>query len=374
MGNDCLHKFRNCGSTDYERLPDRAFISFREWFTYNPFSDTVYHQTQHCGQFLCTLVMLRIMFALTALVVCLLSIFGIVAGALGSSCSNDVHDCESTYMIKLMCYIHVGVYIVVYWLMLWPAAWNPARIRGMLMILFLAYPTAHAWFVHSDVSDECDDYYADHCHKSYNYFKLAKNMDLFLISATAIIELTALVWPTDEEDVAAGTPRVDFSCIDHLYGKENMEWRRPLLVSSKVNEYSGDLKKWQEVVGTRNKSLEEAVHIADTQQENSSDQARLLGKYSSLINETTEKVSRASNMLDEQSDKIGDLNSAVNDVISALGSGSDLSNLSSAFAMTAGDCKAWALVIFLCLLVAVGLLIGVPKWLKLFNISLGISF
>eukprot|EP00656_Telonema_subtile_P028196 TRINITY_DN3050_c0_g1_i3.p1 TRINITY_DN3050_c0_g1~~TRINITY_DN3050_c0_g1_i3.p1 ORF type:complete len:200 (-),score=41.30 TRINITY_DN3050_c0_g1_i3:66-665(-) len=199
-------------------------------------------------------------------------------------------------------------------------------------------------------------------------------MDLYLFVTTVIIELLALVWPISEEDEVSGDPRVDLSCVDYLYGKENMDWRRPLLVSSKVNEYSGDLKKWREVVSTRNTSLEEAVRIADSQQENSSDQARLLGKYSSLINETTEKVSRASNMLDEQTNKIGDLNSAVNEVISALGSGSDMANLSSAFAMTSNDCKAWALVIFLCLLVAVGLLIGIPQWLKLLNISLGINF
>lgn len=369
--NMSFEQFRHLGS-DFERLPDRQYISFREWFTYNPFDDS--SGPQSCYQYLCTLVIFRLSFALIFITTFGLSVYGVAAGVFGSSCSNDDHDCESSDMLKIFAYIHVGVYLIICFLLLWPAAWAAARVRGLTVMVLLAYPVVFGWAIHYSLSDECHDYYQDNCHSTYEYWEKTKIWDLSLMLLAAIVEICALAVPVDEDDPAAsGEGRFDLSVIDFLFGKENSEWRRPLLVSSKVNEYSNDLQKWRDVVSRRNKTLEAAVQIADSQQQDSSNQAKLLGKYSSLINQTTEKVSRASNMLDDQSKKIGELNNAVDSVISAMGSSTDFSNISSAFSMSASDCRAWCLVIVMCLIVGIGVLIGLPKWLKLFNISFGIS-
>lgn len=372
MGNNWLAKFRNCGD-HFEHQADRKFISFREWFSYNPFSDSFYHRDQHIGQYLCTLVMLRILFAITAGTMIIMSVLGLMAAAFGHNCHNDTNACEHKYLLHISAYVHTVVYLLDGFLMILPAAWESSRIRGWTIIVLMAYPVAMAWLVHSSISDECTDYYKDECKQIYHYFQISKDVDLYLFIIVFMIEFIAVMWPADPDEEAAGQPRIDLSVVDFLYGKENVEWKRPLLIDTKVSEYSGDLEKWREVVGLRNKSLEEAMKITDKQLKNSSEQARLLGKYSQITDETTEKVTRAGEQLDKQAGKIVELNAAVDEVIAALGSSADMSDLSSAFSMTSGDCRAWFIVIFMCFLVAIGLLIGIPKWLKLFNISLGIN-
>ena len=50
----------------------------------------------------------------------------------------------------------------------------------------------------------------------------------------------------------------------------------------------------------RNATLKDALEIANEQQADSSAQAKLLGKYSNLINENAEKISQASHLLQDQ--------------------------------------------------------------------------
>lgn len=369
MGNHCIAKLRNCGD-NFEHRADRKFITFREWFSYNLFSDSFYHRDQHCGQYLCTLVMLRILFAITLVGLLVMSVLGLTAAALGHQCTEDTHHCEKKYMLHISAYVHTAVYLLDFFAMVLPATWESARIRGWTIIIVMAYPVAMAWLVHATITSECATYYKHTCKQPYNYHQMTKFVDIYLFASVLIVELLAMFWPAEPDEDAV---RTDLSVIDFLYGKENVEWKRPLLIDTKVSEYSGDLAKWREVVGSRNKSLEEAMRITDSQLKDSSEQARLLGKYSQITDETNEKVTRAGEQLDQQTEKIGKLNAAVDEVIAAIGSSADMSDLSSALAMTSGDCKAWFVVFLLCFFVVVGMLVAIPEWLKLFNIKLGVD-
>eukprot|EP00658_Telonema_sp_P-2_P001780 TRINITY_DN1066_c0_g2_i3.p1 TRINITY_DN1066_c0_g2~~TRINITY_DN1066_c0_g2_i3.p1 ORF type:complete len:285 (+),score=45.46 TRINITY_DN1066_c0_g2_i3:282-1136(+) len=245
MGNCSIGSFRHLG-TDFERMPDRTFLSFREWFTYNPYVDTVYDRVLHWSETLRMIVFLRVLFILVLLATLTFSVLGVVAAAFGSTCSNDTYDCEGTYFLRIMAFIHAGLYFVCCVLMLWPAAWYAARIRDLILAILLVYPVAYEWVIHIHFSQKCHDYYEHNCHSIYLYHNRSKFYDLCLLSMVIFIEILAVANP--EEDGEDSKDRPDLSVVDYLFGKENAEWRRPLLVSSKVKEYSGDISKWREVV------------------------------------------------------------------------------------------------------------------------------
>ena len=81
---------------------------------------------------------------------------------------------------------------------------------------------------------------------------------------------------------------------------EDEAWRRPLLVDSSIKNFKTNIVDWQTVVTNRNETLRKAVDIASKTHANSTSQATMLGKYSSLIEQSSEKVSQASSLLDEQ--------------------------------------------------------------------------
>lgn len=356
-------------NTDHERTPTRLCLSLREWCSYNPFEhgeEESLDPELRWYQSKCTVILLRFLWPL-----CVASLAGL--GAIGvSSCisdgdCSDKHSCESDYWLKWMAYYHTSLFIGTFVASLWAGSFMAARLRDTVVIILLIFPLVFLW-AKSDVSSECRDYYTDHCEQIYNYSKICRIADVFFMILTVAIEIGAFVSNPEDDDCK----NLDLSLWDHLYCREDEGWKRPLLVNSSIHDFKDNIVGWQTVVTNRNNTLRDAVKIANRTHKNSSDQASMLGKYSSLIEESSEKVTKASQLLDEQSTQIGELNKAVDEVITAMGSPADL-DLTSFTGMTANDVKQWCYVSLLCCLILIALLLGIPKWLKLFDISLGIK-
>lgn len=378
--SQCLRQWR-AGESEYEQQPERNPLSFGEWFTFNPFAERVKYAeiNPHCGQLLCTVVLARILFCALFIGAWVLSLYGLFAGLSSHHCGrSDTHDCEGDYMMQINAYIHGGVYLAVAALMLWPTTWTMARYRDVAVIALLGYPVIFSWALHSDVSHECEDYYTNVCRAAYKYSKIAHLADLGYMALSLGGLLVALCIPGDDEDDAPEDdlthPDTDLSVVEHLFSKVSTHWKRPLLVQSKVVEYTENVRDWEALACKRNATLKDALEIANEQQADSSAQAKLLGKYSNLINENAEKISQASHLLQDQSKKIGELNDAVTEVIGAMGSSADLKDMNNALKMKGSDFYAWVIVSLLCCLILIGLVIAIPKWLRMFNISLGVSF
>lgn len=382
MGQKCSQCWRQlrAGDTEYEQLPDREALSFSEWFTFNPFAERVQYAEidPHCGQRLCTVVLARILFVVVFIGAWLLSLYGLFAGLNSHQCRhNDKHDCEGDYMMRINGFIHCGVYLAVAALMLWPTTWTMARYRDVAVVALLSYPVIFSWALHSDVSQECQDFYENQCRAAYNYSKIAHITDIGYLGLSLSGLLIAVFIPGDDDNVIDDDivhPDTDLSIVEHLFSKVSAHWKRPLLVQSKVVEYTENVHDWCTLASKRNSTLKDALEIANHQQTDSSAQAKLLGKYSNLINENAEKISQASHLLEDQSNKIKDLNKAVDEVQKAMGTSADVKHINNALKMKGSDFYAWAGVSMLCCLLLVGLLIGIPKWLRLFNIRLGVSF
>jgi len=383
MGNRCSACWTSFRALDtlQERLPERIALTPAEWFSFNPFDRKIQYGelgSKHWGQSLCIVVFSRIAFLVLFIGALVLSGLGTYSGLATSGCSASDY-CESKYATRINAYIHAGVYFSIAALLIWPLTWRSARYRDIVIILLLSYPVLQSWALHLDsaMSWKCDTYFhQDHCTESYNYWRLCHIMDLVYLAFAVFVLFLAVTLPENrfsKVDMYTSS-KYDLSIPEHLYYKVDDEWRRPLLVKSQVVKYSDDLREWRTVVEHRNETLKAALDVATDQQNDSNTQAKLLGTYSQLISDTNDKVSKASSLLDEQHEQIGKLNDAVNDVITALGSPADVSSAGNALAMKGSDCRQWGLIAALCCLIAVGMLIGIPKWLKLFNISLGIDF
>jgi len=297
-----------------------------------------------------------------------LGAIGVASVAGGSDCGSDSHSCESTYYYKWMAYYHSIMFSGFVGLMFWAGSFCAARLRDSIMMIALIAPLIILWSK-SDVSSECTTWYKDNCEQIYNYAKICRIADVVFMCVVVAFEVVAFA---SDPDAADDMKNIDLSIVDHLYQREDEEWRRPLLVDSSIKNFKGNIVDWQKVVTNRNETLRKAVDIASKTHANSTSQATMLGKYSSLIEQSSEKVSQASSLLDEQSAQIGELNKTVNEVIDSMNTPADL-DLSSFAGMTANDVKLWCYVLMLVCLILICLLLGLPKWEHLMDISLGIK-
>lgn len=368
MGN-CHWKTWRSFNHDHERTPTRLCLSLREWFSYNPFDngDQDYDTDLECVKSTRIVASCRIVWCLFVICLATLGAIGTASVAGGSDCGSDEHSCESTYYYKWMAYYHSIMFIGFVVAMFWAGSFCAARVRDSIMMIVLIAPLIFLWSK-SDVSSECTTWYKDNCEQIYNYAKICRIADVMFMCIVVAFEVAAFASDPKEDDMK----NIDLSIVDHLYQREDEEWRRPLLVDSSIKNFKTNIVDWQTVVNNRNDTLRKAVDIASKTHANSTTQATMLGKYSSLIEESSEKVSQASSLLDEQSEQIGKLNATVNEVIDAMNTPADM-DLSSFTGMTANDVKLWCYVLMLVCLILICVLLGVPKWLHLLDISLGIK-
>jgi len=317
-------------------------------------------------QSICAVRVMRFVWPVFTLMMLALGVYGLLA-SLGGSCGDDPHDCESDYMFKALAIYHASFYIGAFFAMFWAGSFCASRLRGWVMLILLIGPTIWLWS-NSDVKSDCEDFYDDNCAILYNYAKMCRFADVAVVLCLMGAEIIAFTTNLEDDD----GKNVDLTVIDHLYFREDEGWKKPLLVDSQIRHFKDNIKGWQEVATNRNKTLSDAVKIASSTHADSSTQCKQLGKYSSLIEESSEKVTRASQLLDDQAGLLTKLNQTVNEVISVMGSSADL-DLSNFTAMSAQDCKSWCYVSLLCCLITITLFLGIPRWLHLFDISLGIK-
>merc|ERR1712086_278187 len=373
MGN-CHWKTWRSFNQEHERTATRLCLSLREWFSYNPFHNknqeegtSTWDGDLGFSRSARVVALYRILWCVFVICLATLGAMGVASVAGGGDCGSDSHSCESTYYYKWMAYHHSIMFLGSVGLMFWAGSFCAARLRDSIMMIALIAPLIFLWSK-SDVSSECTTWYKDNCEQIYDYAKICRIADAIFAVIVVAFEVGAFVSKPEDDD----TKNIDLSIVDHLYQREDEAWRRPLLVDSSIKNFKTNIVDWQTVVTNRNETLRKAVDIASKTHANSTTQATMLGKYSSLIEESSEKVTRASSLLDEQSAQIGELNDTVNEVIQAMGTPADM-DLSSFTGMTANDVKLWCYVLMLVCLILITLLLGIPKWLHLFDISLGIK-
>lgn len=158
------------------------------------------------------------------------------------------------------------------------------------------------------------------CRAAYNYSKIAHITDIGYLGLSLSGLLIAVFIPGDDDNVIDDDivhPDTDLSIVEHLFSKGHptikdpivsgrsngtwllvsvsAHWKRPLLVQSKVVEYTENVHDWCTLASKvtndandwltagllygcrqRNSTLKDALEIANHQQTDSSAQAKLL--------------------------------------------------------------------------------------------------